>query len=90
MAEGQCSAGLQRRRCIGGIAPCGGLRPLARRQWTPGSLRTYWSQSIDCCVRVGDGVGVIHQVNGLGLPLVGKLPPCFRDWLMEGRGEDLG
>ncbi len=90
MAEGHCSTGLQRRRCIGSIAPGGGLGPFVRRQWMPECLRarTLRPKGIDCCVGVVDGVGVIHQVNGLGLPLVGQFPPRFRDGLMEGRGED--
>ena len=88
MAEGQCGAEFHHRRCIGSIAPNGCLRPLARRQRTPGSLGTHGSKSVDSGIGGCDGVGVIGEVDRLGLTLVGKFPPCLCDRLMEGWGED--
>ena len=90
MAEGQYSAGLHRRGCVGSIAPSGGLRPLACWKRAPGSLGTHGSKSVDCSIHGCDGVGVIGEVDRQGLPLVGKFPSCLLDRLMERPREDSG
>ncbi len=90
MAEGQGSTGLHRRCCIGSIAKGRGLRLVACRQRSPGALCVHRSKSIHGSIGVVDGVGVVRNVNGFSLPLVGKLAPCLGGRLMDGRGQDSG